>query len=162
MPPAICRRKRPPPGLKHLGCPLFTFPFGQSRGLGEAQDVAVKDLIVNPVVFVKNELTISGQVRVDGYVNVPIPVRAAVRDGARARWRSSPSRRSRPRPTANSLPDQSELRPASARRTSAHARSGQPAGRVGHHQQPAEHVRQRAQGRAQRALPHRLAAAAER
>ncbi len=61
--------------LKHLGCPLFTFLFGQSRGLGEAQDVAVKDLIVNPVVFVKNELTITGQVRVDGYVNVPIPIR---------------------------------------------------------------------------------------
>ena len=61
--------------LKHLGYPLFTFPFGQSRGLGEAQDVAVKDLVVNPSVFVKNELTISGQVRVDGYVNVDIPVR---------------------------------------------------------------------------------------
>jgi uncharacterized membrane protein len=61
--------------LKHLGYPLFTFPFGQSRGLGEAQDVAVKDLIVNPDVFVKNELTIGGQVRVDGYVNVDIPVR---------------------------------------------------------------------------------------
>ena len=61
--------------LKHLGYPMFTFPLGQSRGLGEAQDVAVKDLIVNPTVFVKNELTISGQVRVDGYVNVAIPVR---------------------------------------------------------------------------------------
>ena len=61
--------------LKHLGCPMFTFPLGQSRGLGEAQDVALKDLIVNPSVFVKNELTISGQVRVDGYVNVDIPVR---------------------------------------------------------------------------------------
>ncbi len=61
--------------LKHLGYPLFTFPLGQSRGLGEAQDVAVKDLVVNPNVFVKNELTISGQVRVDGYVNVDIPVR---------------------------------------------------------------------------------------
>ncbi len=61
--------------LKHLGCPLFTFPLGQSRGLGEAQDVALKDLIVNPNVFVKNELTISGQVRVDGYVNVDVPVR---------------------------------------------------------------------------------------
>ncbi|MEN6452469.1 MAG: hypothetical protein ABFC96_18425 [Thermoguttaceae bacterium] len=61
--------------LKHLGYPLFTLPFGQSRGLGEAQDVAVKDLVVNPNVFVKNELTIRGQVRVDGYVNVGIPVR---------------------------------------------------------------------------------------
>ena len=77
--------------LKHLGCPLFTFPFGQSRGLGEAQDVAVKDLIVNPIVFVKNELTITGQVRVDGYVNVPSPSACSSRR-PRARWRSSPSR----------------------------------------------------------------------
>ena len=61
--------------LKHLGYPMFTFPFGQSRGLGEAQDVAVRDLVVDPNVFVKNQLTISGQVRVDGYVNVNIPVR---------------------------------------------------------------------------------------
>ena len=61
--------------LKHIGCPLFTFPFGQSRGLGEAQDVAVKSLIVSPNVFAKNDLTISGEIRVDGYVNVDIPVR---------------------------------------------------------------------------------------
>jgi len=61
--------------LKHLGYPLFTFPFGQSRGLGEAQDVAVKDLVVNSTVFVKNELDINGQVRIDGYVNREIPVR---------------------------------------------------------------------------------------
>lgn len=61
--------------LKHLGYKMYTLPFGQSRGLGEAQDVAVKDLVVNPNVFVKNELTISGEIRVDGYVNVAIPVR---------------------------------------------------------------------------------------
>ena len=60
--------------LKHLGYPLFTFPLGQSRGLGDARDVAVKDLIVNSNVFVKNELGISGQVRIDGYVDVDIPV----------------------------------------------------------------------------------------
>ena len=61
--------------LKHLGVPLFTVPIGQSRGLGQAQDVAVKDLVVNPAVFVKNELAISGQIRIDGYVNRDIPVR---------------------------------------------------------------------------------------
>ncbi len=61
--------------LKALGYPLFAVPFGQSRGLGDGQDVAVKDLVVNPNVFVKNELTISGQVSVYGYVNVAIPVR---------------------------------------------------------------------------------------
>jgi len=61
--------------LKHLGAPLYTFAFGQSRGLGQAQDVAVTELLVNQSVFVKNELAIIGQVRVDGYVNREIPVR---------------------------------------------------------------------------------------
>jgi uncharacterized membrane protein len=61
--------------LQHQGDKLFTLPFGQSRGLGEAKDVAMKDLIVNPTVFVKNELTVSGQIRVDGYVGVEIPIR---------------------------------------------------------------------------------------
>ncbi len=60
--------------LKQLGYPLYTFPFGQSRGLGQAQDVAVKDLLVNQSVFVKNELAIAGQVRIDGYVNREIAV----------------------------------------------------------------------------------------
>lgn len=61
--------------LKHLGYRLFTFPLGQSRGLGDARDVAVKDLIVNASVFVKNELGVGGRVRVDGYAGVDIPVR---------------------------------------------------------------------------------------
>jgi hypothetical protein len=61
--------------LKHQGDPLFTVVFGQSRGLGEAQDVAVRELLVDPRVFVKSELTVAGQVRVDGYVNRDIPVR---------------------------------------------------------------------------------------
>lgn len=60
--------------LRPLGSPLFTFPFGQSRGLGQAQDVAVKELLVNQSVFVKNELAVSGEVRADGYVNRRIPV----------------------------------------------------------------------------------------
>ena len=60
--------------LKRLGYPLFTFPFGQARGLGQAQDVAVKNLAVDQYVFVKNELSIAGAVRVDGYDNRKIPV----------------------------------------------------------------------------------------
>ena len=73
--------------LKHQGDKLFTVVFGQSQGLGGAKDVAVTELLVNPTVFVKNELTVSGQVRIDGYVNRDIPVRAlryvAGQDGSR-------------------------------------------------------------------------------
>jgi uncharacterized membrane protein len=61
--------------LKSLGAPLYTFPFGQSRGLGQARDVAVNEMLANATVFVKNELDVSGQIRVDGYVNREVPVR---------------------------------------------------------------------------------------
>ena len=64
--------------LKPLGYPLFTVRFGKSRGLGQAQDVAVKDLLANQRVFVKNELTVTGQVRVDGFVNREISVQLLV------------------------------------------------------------------------------------
>jgi len=66
--------------FKHLGYSLYTFPIGQSRGLGQAQDVAVKQLLVNQSVFVKNELAIAGQVRVDGFVNHQIPLRVLFED----------------------------------------------------------------------------------
>lgn len=64
--------------LKRLGCPLYTFTFGKSRGLGQARDVAVKELLVNPQVFVKNELEIAAQLQVEGYLNRQIPVRLMV------------------------------------------------------------------------------------
>jgi len=76
---ALAPRDLPPQSaaarLKHRGDPLFTFTLGQSRGLGEAKDVALRDLSVSPSVFVKNELSVGGLLRVDGYVNVDIPVR---------------------------------------------------------------------------------------
>ncbi|OHB79236.1 MAG: hypothetical protein A2V98_06035 [Planctomycetes bacterium RBG_16_64_12] len=64
--------------LKPLGYPLFTVRLGKSRGLGQAKDVAVKDLLANPRVFVKNELLVTGQIRVDGYTGREIPVQLLV------------------------------------------------------------------------------------
>lgn len=61
--------------LKYLGYPLYTFRFGQARGLGQAQDVAVKEMVATERVFVKNELTVTGQIRADGYVNRDVRVR---------------------------------------------------------------------------------------
>ena len=54
---------------------LFAVRVGMSRGLGQAKDVALTDLLSDPRVFVKNELVIAGQVRIDGYANRDIPVR---------------------------------------------------------------------------------------
>jgi hypothetical protein len=60
--------------LADLGFPLYTFPFGQSRGLSQARDVALVDLVVNQTVFVKNELAVLGSVRIDGYPDRKIPL----------------------------------------------------------------------------------------
>ncbi|MBN2021419.1 MAG: hypothetical protein JW809_01375 [Pirellulales bacterium] len=62
-------------GMKRLGQPLFTVGFGQALGLGEAKDVAIKQLLVDSTVFVKNDLPVEAQIRVDGFVNREIPVR---------------------------------------------------------------------------------------
>ena len=147
--------------LKHLGYPLFTFPFGQSRGLGEAQDVAVKDLIVNPIVFVKNELTISGQVRVDGYVNVDIPVRVLF-ETAPGKMEVVAQQTIKATADGQLLPVKLSYIPQVPGEYQLTLEAVDAAGRAGDHQQPAEHVRQRAQGRAERALPRRGAAASER
>lgn len=61
--------------FKYLGVPLYTIPVGQSR---HGQDVAVKDLLANEQVFVKNRLEIAGQIRIDGFTNRKIPVRLIV------------------------------------------------------------------------------------
>ncbi|MBN1590782.1 MAG: hypothetical protein JW888_14820, partial [Pirellulales bacterium] len=61
--------------LRRLGCPLFTVSLGQSRGLGQAKDVAVNRLLVDQNVFVKNEMSVAGTIRADGFVNRELPVR---------------------------------------------------------------------------------------
>ena len=49
--------------------------FGQSRGLGGVQDVAVVDFPPPAAVFVKTEMAIHGEIKINGYVNQKIPVR---------------------------------------------------------------------------------------
>lgn len=74
--------QRPVRRLADLGYPLYAFPFGQARGLGQARDVAVKDFSINETVYVKNELTARGTVRIDGFAGRQIPVQLLMEDGA--------------------------------------------------------------------------------
>ncbi len=60
--------------LADLGFPLYSFPFGQARGVGQTRDVALADLAVNQTVYVKNELTVHGTARIEGFGNQPVPV----------------------------------------------------------------------------------------
>jgi hypothetical protein len=60
--------------LADLGFPLYTFAFGQARGLGQARDVSLGDLAVNQTVYVKNELTARATARIEGFGNQSVPV----------------------------------------------------------------------------------------
>jgi hypothetical protein len=75
---AYAPRDTPPQGparrLGDLGYPLYTLAFGQARGLGQARDVALKDLSVNQTVYVKNELAVHGMAEIDGFAGQKIAV----------------------------------------------------------------------------------------
>ena len=60
--------------LVERDAPLQTIAFGEARGIGQARDLAVIDLVVSPTVFVKNQLDVSGILRIDGYPGREIPV----------------------------------------------------------------------------------------
>lgn len=68
--------------LADLGYPLYTFAFGQARGLGQARDVALADLAVNQTVYVKNELTVRGTARIEGFGNQPVGVQLLFENAA--------------------------------------------------------------------------------
>ncbi|MCE9548616.1 MAG: hypothetical protein K8T25_24330 [Planctomycetia bacterium] len=60
--------------LANLNCPIFAVPFGQRTGGGQDADVEVESMPDDLRVFVKNEVTVSGTVRIWGYINRDIPV----------------------------------------------------------------------------------------
>ncbi|HLA83397.1 MAG TPA: glutamine amidotransferase [Thermoguttaceae bacterium] len=62
-------------GLRRQGCPLYTVPLGQSRGLGQAKDVDVGQLLVDENVFANNEMNVAAEIRVNGLANRELPVR---------------------------------------------------------------------------------------
>jgi hypothetical protein len=64
--------------FRDVGVPIFAVrletPEESERLQNEIQDVAALDLSANDRVFLHNELLISGQIRVRGYANRPVPV----------------------------------------------------------------------------------------
>ncbi|HWA99382.1 MAG TPA: glutamine amidotransferase [Pirellulales bacterium] len=68
LPPQVPVRR-----MADLGYPLYTVPFGQGRAQGQARDVAVETFLVPSTVYVKNPLSTSGTVRIDGFVNRTMP-----------------------------------------------------------------------------------------
>ena len=66
--------------LDRQGVPLFTIAYGRADDGNQSKDVAVEKMPQDFVTFVKNQLTVSGVVRVNGYVNQDIPVELTVTD----------------------------------------------------------------------------------
>ena len=71
------QRTRPPRDLtprdasvkfRDANFPLYTVPFGKPTA-ADNLDIAVRELLAAEHIFVKNELVVSGQIRVNGFVN---------------------------------------------------------------------------------------------
>ena len=60
--------------LHRQAVPLYTITLGQSRDRSQSRDVAVENLQDEYSVFVKNELALRVGIRIQGYVQKPIPV----------------------------------------------------------------------------------------
>lgn len=71
--------------LSRTGAPLLATAFGPTGGADQSRDVAVESLPEQYTVFVKNELTIRGTIRVKGYANQEIMTEIAVQsaDGSK-------------------------------------------------------------------------------
>lgn len=69
VPPQLPTRR-----LAEQDYPLYTVAFGQASARGDARDVALRDLAVPEYVFVKNQLAVRGNTRIDGFVNRDVPV----------------------------------------------------------------------------------------
>ena len=85
------QRTRPPRDIqpqdaavryRDTGIPIYAVRLGQPSGVVEVQDIAVIDVQANDRVFVKNDLVVSGSVRISGYVDQPIPVQLLFEDSA--------------------------------------------------------------------------------
>ncbi len=64
--------------LTRLNAPLYSVAFGKPREQSQARDVMIERLQDQYTVFVNNELQIRGALRVQGFVNQPLPVKVVI------------------------------------------------------------------------------------
>jgi len=60
--------------LRDAGMPLYTIPLGQAGLDGNARDIGIENVHANDRVFVKNNLLVTGTMRVSGFADQVIPV----------------------------------------------------------------------------------------
>jgi len=60
--------------LRDSGIPLYTVPLGQAGLDTNIRDIAVDSIQANERVFVKNNLLVTGTLRISGFADQPIPV----------------------------------------------------------------------------------------
>ena len=66
--------------LDRRATPLYTVAIGRSRDQSQSRDVAIENLQDEYSVFVKNEFALRVGIKIQGYVNKPIPVSLIVED----------------------------------------------------------------------------------
>ncbi|MDR1925615.1 MAG: VWA domain-containing protein [Planctomycetaceae bacterium] len=66
--------------MRDAGIPLFAVRLGNAGSNTDFRDITINDMRANDRVFVKNELHVSGMIRITGYANIPIPVQLLFED----------------------------------------------------------------------------------
>jgi hypothetical protein len=75
VPPLIAARR-----LRNQQVPVVTVGFGSENAGAGSKDIAVRDLVAGPTVFVKNQLLVRGVLVARGFANQPIEVEMYVED----------------------------------------------------------------------------------
>jgi hypothetical protein len=78
VPPLIAARR-----LRGQQVPVLTVGFGSENAGAGSKDIAVRDLVAGPTVFVKNQLVVRGVLVARGFPNQPIDVEMYVEDEAK-------------------------------------------------------------------------------
>ncbi len=60
--------------LKALQIPVYTVPVGSENAAASSRDIAVRDLVAGPVVFVKNQPEIRGVITARGFANQSLDI----------------------------------------------------------------------------------------
>lgn len=64
--------------LKRMSAPLFTIAMGKPRDQSQARDVGIEKLRDQYTVFVNNQFDVQGAVRIQGYLNLGIPLKITI------------------------------------------------------------------------------------
>ena len=131
--------QNPAQQLAALGYPLYAFGIGQAQGLGQVRDIALEGMRAPQSVFVKNQLRVSGSVRIEGFADREVVVQLAFENPS-GEMAVVDTRKIRPGRDTQQFSGRPRSCPADPGRVQADHEGRRPSRRAGHHEQSGKHI----------------------